>query len=101
MIIDPEAYDNALRDTAGNMTAELRKDAIDHGWHQDVVNNMRVEYSDEAGFKVKIHPDYHDRAFKHEYGQPGTQPTAVIRKFRNRDTESDKDFIKHLDKHSG
>ena len=101
MILDPEIYTKAFHDTAKDMTADLRKDALSHGWHKDVVNNMHVEYSDEAGFTVKVHPDFHDRAFLHEFGSPGNQPTAVIRKYSNRDNVSNDVIIKHLEKHAG
>lgn len=101
MILDPEAYEKAFQDTAGDMTAELRKDAKNNGWHEDVVNNISVEYSDSLGFRLQIHPDYIDRAFMHEYGKPGEKPTAVIRRFNSGHADSDKAFIRHLEKHSG
>lgn len=102
MILDPKAYEEALSATAEDMTKEIRGNALMHGWDSDVVDNMHVEYSEESGFKVKVHPDYHDRAFMHEYGRPGVSPTAVIRKFSNREaTESDKAFIHHLNKRAG
>lgn len=100
MILDPKAYEKALSASAKDMTKELRKDARKQGWHEDVLKNMRVKYSDETGFTVKVHPDYEERAFVHEFGSPSTHPTAVIRKFRNRSTKSEELFLKHLEKYS-
>lgn len=98
MILDPDVFDKAFQDTAKDMTEELRKNALNSGWHKDVVENMSVEYDD--GFKVKVHPDYEERAFKHEFGSPGVSPTAVIRKYQNKNTEAEAAFFTHLDRHS-
>lgn len=100
MILDPDAFDKAFHDTANDMTEELRSDALNNGWHKDVVNNMSVKYSDDSGFVVDIHPDYSERAFIHEFGSPGRNPTAVIRKFKNRDTKSEASFFNYLDRYS-
>jgi hypothetical protein len=99
MILDPDAFDKAFHDTAKDMTEELRQNALDGGWHADVVNNMSVKYSENDGFVVDIHPDYSDRAFMHEFGSPGKSPTAVIRKYRNKDTKSESSFFNHLERH--
>jgi hypothetical protein len=99
MILDPDAFDKAFHDTAKDMTEELRQNALDGGWHADVVNNMSVKYSENDGFVVDIHPDYSDRAFMHEFGSPGKPPTAVIRKYRNKDTKSESSFFNYLERH--
>lgn len=100
MILDPDAFDKAFHDTANDMTEELRNNALSSGWHKDVVNNMSVKYSENDGFVVDIHPDYSERAFIHEFGSPGNTPTAVIRKFKNKDSKSESKFFTHLDRHS-
>lgn len=73
---------NLSHQTATELTAELRDRALAHGWDKDVVNNMRVEYSNDK-MKVTVHPDYAERAFKHEFGTETAAPSAVIRKLGN------------------
>jgi len=73
---------NLSHQTAHELTAELRDRALAHGWDKDVVDNMRVEYA-ENKMKVTVHPDYAERAFKHEFGTETTAPSAVIRKLGN------------------
>ena len=74
------AYSKLSQHTATRLTEELRNHASENGWHPHVVANMHVAY--EGGeYKVKVHPDYKDRAFVHEYGDENQKPTATIRKF--------------------
>jgi len=76
------AAHKAAHASAAFMTNELRRSALEHGWHPDVVHNMNVRYTG-SDFVVDIHPDYQDRAFVHEFGNEHTRPTAVIRKYNN------------------
>ena len=74
------AYSKLSEHTASQLTNQLRNHASENGWHPSVVANMHVTY-DGSEYKVKIHPDYVDRAFVHEYGNENKKPTAAIRKF--------------------
>jgi hypothetical protein len=77
-----EAADKAKQDTARYMTAQLRRQALHHGWDADVVSTLHVSHAD-GKFSAQVHPDHADRAFVHEYGNEHVRPTAVIRKFMN------------------
>ena len=77
-----EATQKAKQDTARYMTAQLRKQAVHSGWDPEVASTLHVAH--EGGkFTAKVHPDYADRAFVHEYGNESVKPTAAIRKFMN------------------
>jgi glucose/arabinose dehydrogenase len=77
-----EATQKAKQDTARYMTAQLRKQAVHSGWDPEVASTLHVAH--EGGkFTAKVHPDYADRAFVHEYGDENVKPTAAIRKFMN------------------
>lgn len=77
-----EATQKAKQDTAQYMTAQLRQHAIQNGWDADVANTLQVAH-ENGKFVAKVHPDYADRAFVHEYGTETVRPTATIRKFMN------------------
>lgn len=77
-----EAALKALPDAAKLMELDIRRSALEHGWHPDVVNNITVEHGEE-GFKVNVPHTHADAAFIHEYGSESKQPTAVIRKYGN------------------
>lgn len=82
---------NLKHQTAQELTSELRERALASGWDKDVVDNIRVEYKDQK-MGVHVHPDYADRAFKHEFGSVNSQPTAAIRKLNN-DREASKRVV--------
>jgi len=94
------AAHKAAHSTAEFMTGELRRSALEHGWHPDVVANMHVNYDGEE-FKVHVHPEYRDRAFVHEFGDENNRPTAVIRKYDNDGFNYSQVFHMHLSKHLG
>jgi hypothetical protein len=83
--------DNLKHQTAKELTSELRSRALASGWDKDVVSNTRVEYTG-GKMAVNTHPDYEERAFKHEFGTEHTRPTAVIRKLNN-DREASKQVV--------
>jgi hypothetical protein len=76
------ASQRAAHDTARFMTSQLRNHARNAGWEEDVINNMSVVYEDKK-FSTRIHPDYQERAFVHEYGDLNNRPKATIRKYAN------------------
>ncbi len=98
MILNPDVYTKAHKDTAVAMTMELRQEALNAGWHPEVVSNMHVSH-EANGYKVNIHPDYADRAHVHEYGTEGVRPTAVIRKY-NRPEAGSEAFMRSLKHHA-
>lgn len=72
----------AAHDAAAVMTHQLQTSALQHGWDADVAANTHVVFED-GKFTTKIHPDYAERAHKHEYGTESVRPTGVIRKMTN------------------
>lgn len=90
-----DSFPEAAARTARSMTYDLRKLASEHGWDQDVVNSMRILYSD-SGFKVHVPKQYASRAHILEYGDETNAPTAVIRKFNNRSHLATDHFVNHL-----
>lgn len=88
----------AANDTARFMTSQLRHHALNDGWDEDVVNNMSVVY-ENSKFSTKIHPDYQDRAFVHEYGDTQTRPKATIRKYANDPVMAKQAFTMAMNNH--
>jgi hypothetical protein len=64
---------------ASELTKELRERALNGGWDKEVVDNLHVEYTDKT-MRVQVHPDYAERAFKHEFGDGNSRPSAIVRK---------------------
>lgn len=89
------ASQRAQQDTARYMTRQLRNSALNAGWDADVVQNLHV-VNEDGKFQTKVHPDYADRAFVHEFGNETTRPTAAIRKFGNDGDAYDKAFMVSL-----
>lgn len=92
-----EATQKAKQDTARYMTAQLRNHAIQNGWDADVADTLQVTH-ENGKFVAKVHPDYSDRAFVHEYGDENVKPTATIRKFMNDPKVVNDAFMVTLDK---
>lgn len=91
------AVNRATEDAAVYMTAELRNNALEHGWHPEVVSSMSVVHN-SGSYHVQIHPDYQDRAFVHEFGDENTPPTAAIRKYSSSNGQQ-KAFMTLFNKH--
>lgn len=94
------AIHKAAKDTAAHMTVELRARALEHGWDADVVKNTHIQYSNGA-FSLRIHPDYTDRAFVHEYGNETLRPTAVLRRYEHQLGSVSDVFDSRLNAHLG
>lgn len=93
-----KAAHKAANDTARLMTAQLRHHALNAGWDNDVVENMSVVH-ENGKFSTKIHPDYQERAFLHEYGNSANRPKATIRKYANDPQVAKQAFTMSMSKH--
>ena len=92
------SLDKASLDTTRLMSAHLRSETRASGWPERVVRGMHVTYGD-GKFAVRSHPDHKDEVLNLEYGTPDTQPTAAIRRFNNRQYESEKFLVKRTMHH--
>ena len=80
------------------MSAHLRSETRASGWPERVVRGMHVTY-DDGKFAVRSHPTHKAEVLNLEYGTPDTQPTAAIRRFNNRQYESEKFLVKRTMHH--
>ena len=94
-----EAALKAIKDASQAATHSFRAHALAHGWDKDVVAHTHVAYED-GKFGVKIHSAYETRAHIHEYGDEHTPPTAAIRKFFNREENTQKPFMDAFNKYA-
>lgn len=88
----------ASLETTRLMSAHLRSEARASGWPDNVVRGMHVTY-DDGKFAIRSHPDHMSDVLNLEYGTPDTQPTAAIRRFNNRQHESEKFLLNRAMKH--
>lgn len=93
-----DSLDKASKDAARHMQRDLRRQARAHGWNSDVVKKTFVEYDGET-YKVKVPSSHADQAFVHEFGRPGTSPSATIRKF-DKSASAKKAFFKSMSQRS-
>ena len=94
------AVKQASHDTSRFMSAHLRAEARNSGWPEHIARTMHVSYGDK-GFTTHTHPDHRAAVLDLEYGTPGTQPTAAIRRFGNRTREAERFFTKRLGQYMG
>jgi hypothetical protein len=66
--------------TAHLMSDEVKSHLKKSGWDADVADNVSVHFEGDK-FNFRIHPDYAERAWVHEYGSPEHPPTAALRKY--------------------
>ena len=85
------AIHSASVETSRFLSAHLRGEARASGWPDHIVRHMSVSYSGD-GFNVHAHNQHHSEIGNLEYGTPGTQPTAAIRRFANRTGEAEQFF---------
>ena len=90
----------ASMDTTKIMSAQLRSEARASGWPDHIVRSLHVAHQD-GEFNVLAHPDHRAEAMNLEYGTPGTQPTAAIRRFNNRTREAEKFLMGRTMAHLG
>ena len=97
-------FNNAIKaashETTRLMSAHLRSEAQASGWPSDVSRTLRVSHGSD-GFEVNVSKKHYETAMDLEYGTPDTQPTAAVRRFKNRQAESEHFFVNRLEKHFG
>lgn len=94
------ALTKASHETSHFMTAHLRAEAHASGWPTHVTRNLSVKFGEE-GFETHVHDAHKADAQNLEYGTPGTEPTAAIRRFGNRTQEAEKFLLGRLSHHVG
>lgn len=90
----------ASLDTTKILSAHLRSEARASGWPDHIVRSLHVAHQD-GEFSVHGHPDHRKETMDLEYGTPGTQPTAAIRRFSNRTREAEKFLMGRTMAHLG
>ena len=97
-------FNNAIKaashETTRLMSARLRSEAQASGWPSDVSRTLRVSHG-KNGFEAHVSKKHYDTAMNLEYGTPSTQPTAAVRRFKNRQDEAEHFFVGRLEKHFG
>jgi len=94
------ALQKASHETTKFMTSSLRSEARKSGWPSHVVANMGVTYGDN-GFEAHVHDRHIDEAKNLEYGTETSRPTAAVRRFKNRQSESSTFLAGRLSHHLG
>ena len=87
-------------DAARSLTYDLRSSAIEHGWHPDIANRLHVYYDGDA-MRIHVPKDLATEVHKLEYGTETERPTAVFRKFNNRQNVINTAVMKALGRHLG
>jgi hypothetical protein len=82
------------------MRAKLRNEALAHGWPEDIVRHLAVHHKD-GQFSVHAHDTHRKEVLDLEYGTPTQRPTAVIRKFNNRQSDAQNFLMLRFNKHMG
>lgn len=95
-----KALNKAGHETTHYMRAQLRNTALAHGWPDDVVRHLAVHHKD-GEFTVHAHSSHRNQVLDLEYGTPTQRPTAVIRKFNNRQDEIQRFLMLRFNTHMG
>lgn len=95
-----KALKTASHETTRFMSAHLRSEAQASGWPSHVSRTLRVSHSKD-GFEAHVSAKHHAEALNLEYGTPDTQPTAAVRRFKNRQAEAEHFFVNRLAQHFG
>jgi len=82
------------------MSAHLRSEAQASGWPNEVSRTLRISHGND-GFTAHVSSKQYEKAMDLEYGTPTTQPTAAVRRFKNRQAEAEHFFVNRLEKHYG
>jgi hypothetical protein len=91
------ALHQASHETAKVMTSHLRAETHASGWPTHVTNSTKIAFG-ENGFEAHVHDAHKDEAHKLEYGSPGNQPTAAVRRLGNRTHEAESFLVGRMSK---
>lgn len=92
------AIHKASNETAHFVGAHLRAEAHNSNWPEHIARSMTVTH-DNGQFNAHVHEAHHAEAMNHEYGTPGHQPNAAIRRTANRTAEPENFLVNRLFKH--
>jgi len=95
-----KALHKATQETTHYMTAHVQEEARTAGWPDHLVNNLRVTH-DNDGFNTVVDESLHSEALDWEYGTPGRQPTAAIRRVNNQMGQANEFLLGRLSEHVG
>ena len=82
------------------MTAHVQEEARASGWPEHLSSNIHVSY-DKDGFNTRVDDSLHSEALDWEYGTPGRQPTAAIRRVNNQMGQANEFLLGRLTEHIG
>jgi hypothetical protein len=90
----------AAKNAANLMTFDVRKNAIQNGWSEDVAYATEVVFKKDR-YEVSVSAKLNNEALDLEYGTSRSRPTAAVRKFANNTTSSQNSIVKALEKELG
>jgi hypothetical protein len=83
----------AAKETAKVMTAQLRSEALNSGWDEEVANSLSVKFSNNE-FQIKKPAQYEKQIKDLEYGTDSTQPSRAIHRYSNRTNDAESYLLK-------
>jgi hypothetical protein len=92
------AIHKASREASRYMTSQLRREAVHSSWSDHAVHAIGVSYN-KGSFDVSVHPRHKDEVMDYEYGTSDRRPTAAIRRFANRQQETEKFLVGRIGHH--
>ena len=92
-----KALKKAVEQLAGQLTAQLRSNALSDGWEPEVAMGLKVEYANGRFFSTA--PSEHStKAFDHEYGTQSQPAKATMRRLNNNSAAAEKQLAVLFDK---
>ena len=95
-----KALNKATQETTHYMTAQVQSEARASGWPDEVVDSLHVTH-DSGEFNYRVAEEHHATALNYEYGTPGRQPTAAIRRTSNQKNGAEEFLLGRLSTHIG
>jgi hypothetical protein len=91
------ALKKSVEQLAGQLTAQLRSNALADGWEPEIAMGLKVEYSN-GKFSSSAPTEHATRAFDHEYGTQTLPAKATMRKLNNNSAAAEKQLSILFDK---
>lgn len=92
------AIHKASHETSRIASKHIQSEAHNSGWPEHLSKSLHVVY-DKDGFNVHTHEDHVSETLDHEYGTPGRQPNAALRRSANKTREVENFFVNRLFSH--